>query len=296
MPRDPYEVLGVTKTASADEIKKAYRSLARKFHPDRNPGDKAAEASFKEAQDAYDILSDDKKKAQYDQFGFAGPQPGPGGGGGQSFHWGGQNIDPADMENLFNMFGGGGGGGFSFGGGARGRNRRPRQDPDQVHAEISIPFVTAALGGSVTIQVGERELDVKIRPGVEAGQKIRVHGQGPGGTDLILHLKVERHPFFQREGNDILLDVPLSISEAILGAKIDVPTLDGTILSVKVPSGTSSGARLRLRGKGVNAGDQYLVFKIQVPAPKDDKSRQLLDEFAKLNPQNPRPGPPPWNT
>lgn len=298
MPRDHYEVLGVSKTASEDEIKKAYRNLARQFHPDRNPGDKKAEAQFKEVQDAYDVLSDKKKKAHFDQFGFASPGPG---GEGSPFQWGGApggaNIDPADAENIFNQFFGGGGGGasFNFGGGGKPRGRRTRQDPDMVHAEIEIPFLSAAMGGTVSIQVGDRKLDVKIRPGVEEGQKIRVHGQAPGGGDLILKLKIQSHPFFKREANNITLEVPLALGEAILGGKIDVPTLDGTILSVKVPAGTTNDARLRLRGKGIIEGDQYLVFKVLVPPAQDDRSKQLIEEFTKLNPQNPRPGPPPWH-
>jgi DnaJ-class molecular chaperone len=301
MPRDLYETLGVKKDASEDEIKKAYRKLARQYHPDRNPGDKQAEARFKEVQEAYDVLSDKKKRAQFDRFGFAGvgAQGGPGGPGG--FQWGGGpgnfefHGDPAAAEEILrNMFGGGvGGGGFEelFGGRQRAGGRRSRnQAPQEFEAAATIPFATAALGGAVGLQVDGRQLEVKVPAGVEDGKKLRLRGQGPGGADLIVKLNVAAHPYFRREGNNVVLDVPISLSEAVLGAKVDVPTLSGERLTVKVPPGTSSGARLRLRGKGIAGGDQYIEIKIAVPAPKDDRSRELIEEFAKLNPQEPRAG------
>src|SRR5262249_5944750 len=136
-----------------------------------------------------------------------------------------------------------------------------------------------------------QHIDVKIPPGVETGNKLRVQGQGPGGADIHLQLKVEPHSHFRREGNDVVLTAPLSLPEAVLGAKVDVPTLDGTKLTVTIPAGTSSGARLRLRGKGIKGGDQYIEVKIVVPKP-DDKSKHLIEEFAKLNPQDPRTGAP----
>lgn len=307
MPRDYYEVLGVKREASEDEIKKSYRNLARKYHPDRNPGDKAAEASFKEVQDAYDVLSDKNKRAQYDRFGHAGPQQGFGGGGpgGATFHWGGggpggaQGIDPSQAQELFEqIFGGMGGMGGAgpeelFGRKPRSRSRRaaPREP---VTSEVSIPFKTAALGGPIGLRVNEKEIEVKIPAGVEEGKTLRLGGQGPGGADLLLKLHIDPDPHFRREHNDIILEVPIAVSEAILGGKIDVPTLDGTVLTVKVPAGTSTGARLRLRGKGIKDGDQYLEFKVMVPATVDERSRQLIEEFAKLNPQRPRTGSP-WS-
>src|ERR1700677_2904229 len=260
MPRDYYEVLGVKRESSDDEIKKAYRNLARKYHPDRNPGDKQAETKFKEVQDAYDILSDKNKREQYNRFGFAGPQAGAAGPGGQTFHWGGggasgpsgfQNIDPSVFEELFSGMGGVGGVEEMLGQRKpRGRTRRT-QPREAVTSQVAIPFINAALGGSISLRVDDREITVKIPPGVEEGQVLRLQGQGPDGGDLHLKLSIEPHPFFQRESNDIILKVPLSLSEAVLGGKIDVPTLDGTVLTVKVPPGTSSGARLRLRGKGI---------------------------------------------
>jgi DnaJ-class molecular chaperone len=155
---------------------------------------------------------------------------------------------------------------------------------------VTIPFVTAALGGSVTLQVEGRELSVKIPAGVSDGQSLRLQGQGPGGGNLRLKLRIQPHPYFRREGNNLILEVPVSVAEAILGAKVDVPTLDGSRLTVKVPPGTSSGARLRLKGKGIAGGDQYIEIKVVVPSTIDDKSRQLIEEFARLNPQNPRSG------
>ncbi len=310
---DFYDVLGVKRDASAEDIKKAYRKLARQYHPDRNPGDKQAETRFKEVQEAYDVLSDKTKRGNYDRFGAAEPGAGFSGGGrrgGQrgpnvNFNWGGgpaggfQQVDPEMAEELMRQFFGGGGaahGGFeeALGGGARGRGSRSRRPaaPQEVESEITIPFTTAALGGSVNIHVDDHELSVKIPPGVEDGKKLRLPGAIPGGGNLLLKINVAPHPYFRREGNDIILDVPLSVSEAILGATVDVPTLDGNKLAVKIPPGMSSGKRLRLRGKGIKGGDQYIEAKVTVPTATDERSRQLMEEFARLNPQNPRVGPP----
>jgi DnaJ-class molecular chaperone len=298
MPRDYYDVLGVKRDASEDEIKKAYRKLARQYHPDRNPGDKQAEARFKEVQAAYDVLSDKAKRTQYDRFGFVGPEEGMGGGPhGQTFHWGSgpggagfEGFDPEDANELLRrMFGGDAA--EAFGRASRGRGRRGRRAaPAEVETEVSIPFLAAAVGGPITLRLDGRELEVKVPAGVEEGKKLRLGGQGPGGADLLVKLHIQPHPYFRREGNDIFLDVPLSLAEAVLGTRVDVPTLEGTKLTVKVPPGTSSGARLRLRGKGIRGGDQYIEIKVAVPTPKDDRSRELIEEFARLNPQHPRDG------
>jgi DnaJ-class molecular chaperone len=296
MAADYYDILGVKKDASEEEIKKAYRKLARQFHPDRNPGDKQAETKFKEVQNAYDILSDKTKRAQYDQFGAAGPDggfPGFGGGAGPgTFRWesSGGEINPEDI--LSQIFGGGFGGGMGEGPTRRTRGTRTRRPPtpEPVETEISIPFEKAALGGPLDLRINEKELTVKIPPGIEEGKKLRLQGQAPGGGDLWVVIHIQPHPYFRREGNNLILEVPLSLSEAVLGTKVDVPTLDGTRLSVKVPPGTSSGARLRLRGKGINDGDQFIEIKIVVPAATDERSRELIEEFARLHPQNPRAG------
>jgi curved DNA-binding protein len=313
MARDYYETLGVPRNASEEDIKRAHRKLARQYHPDRNPGDKQAEARFKEIQQAYDVLSDKTKRAQYDRFGeaglgagFRGNQEAP---GGFQFRWGGgpgggyQQVDPAEAEAMFReMFGGGGGAPFDVEsllgrrprGAGGGRGRRPQPPAEDFESEVEIPFTTAALGGSVSLQIDGRELTVKIPAGAQESQPLRLRGQAPGGGDLLLRLHVQPHPYFRREGKDLVLDVPLSVAEAVLGTRVDVPTLDGSKLTVTVPPGTSSGKRLRLRGRGIAGGDQYIEIRVMVPAANDSRSRELIEEFARLNPQQPRSGPP-WS-
>src|SRR5262249_39566150 len=153
----------------------------------------------------------------------------------------------------------------------------------------TIPFTTAALGGKIDLGVDGREIQLTVPAGVEEGKKLRLAGQGPGGADLIVRLHIAPHEYFRREGNNVVLDVPLTLPEAVLGTKVDVPTLDGTRLTVKVPQGTSGGARLRLRGKGIAGGDQFIEIKVAVPAPANDRGRELIEEFARQTPQrNPR--------
>ena len=322
--RDYYEVLGVKRDATADQIKKAYRGLARKHHPDANPGDKTAEAKFKEVQNAYDILSDPEKKARFDQFGAAafdgfgpaGPRTGAAewaaraGGGGIP---GSENID---FSQFFNIRPGAGpaeedqGGGGIFDdimtrmrGDRSGRKRPPSRAPEAAEAAISIPFLTAVRGGETSIELeregGRRETKlVRIPPGLEPGSKLRLKGQGDpaGRLDLILTVSVDPHPYFTRTGRDLAVEVPISVSEAILGGRVEVPTLDGSTKSLPIPPGTSGGRRLRLRGQGVPAsktapdGDLYLVIKVVVPTSIDEESRQLIEEFAARNPSTPRQG------
>jgi curved DNA-binding protein len=305
MPQDLYELLGVSRSASDDDIQKAYRKLARQWHPDRNPGDKAAEEKFKDIAAAYEILSDKQKRAQYDQFGAVG---GPGGGGGpEGFHFGGggpggftTNIDPETAQRLFgDLFGGGSpfGGmgdlGDLFGGRQQrqSRSRKPRKPPE-VTASVDIPFERASLGGSVGLNIGESQIDLKIPAGIKDGQTMRLAGQGPGGADLLLTINIQPHSDFRREGDDLILTVPLALGESVLGGKIDVPTLDGGKLTVTIKPGTSSGTRMRIRGQGIKGGDLYIEAKVVVPAPADERSRELIEEFVKLNPQHPRSGPP----
>ncbi len=299
MPRDYYEVLGVQRDASDDDIRKAYRSLARQHHPDRNPGDKEAERKFKEIQDAYDVLSNKQKRAQYDRFGFVGPDGGfPGGPGGFQFQWGGgpgnfSGFNPEQAQDFLNQLFGG----MDFDMGAapsrtRTRGRRGGARPPPEPHTITIPFDTAALGGKVSIGVEGRELSVAIPAGAEEGQKLRLPGQAPGGGDLYLQLHIAPHPWFRREGNHLILEVPISVAEAVLGAQIEVPTLDGTRLAVKIPPGTSSGTRLRLRGKGIKGGDQLIEIKIVASAAATDHARELMAEFARHSPHEPRQGLP----
>ena len=297
MPRDPYDILGVPRSATQDDIKKAYRKLAGKFHPDRNPGDKEAEAKFKELSGAYEILSDEDQKAKFDRFGHAGLPGGAGAGGGGGFPGAGQ--DPRAAEDLFrNLFGGDQGfdlGGMFGGGGAgassaKGRGRgRPQAPPaEDVQTDLTVPFDTAARGGSIRINVMGRTIEVKVPAGISEGKKLRVPASATGSADVYLKVHIAEHPFFQREGNDLIVEVPIGVAEAILGAKVDVPTLEGDTLTVKIPAGTSSGSRLRLRGKGIVGGDQYLQFKIVLPGNIDDRSKELIEEFAKLNPADVR--------
>jgi DnaJ-class molecular chaperone len=296
MPRDLYEVLGVKRDANDDEIKRAYRQLAREHHPDRNPGDKQAEARFKEVQEAYDVLSDKDKRAQYDQFGHVGGQPGFNGGPG-GFQWGGgfgegAQVDPSQLDDLLRGAGLGGLGDM-FGQRTRQPGRGRRAAPrEPVTSDLRVPFETAALGGTMSLDINGRHVDVKIPAGVEEGKTLRVQGQGPGGADLHLKIRIDGHPYFRREGNDLIITAPISIAEAVLGAKVDVPTLGGEKLAVTVRAGTSSGSRLRLRGKGIKDGDLYVEIKIVTPANIDDRSKKLMEEFAQHNPQQPRTGPP----
>jgi DnaJ-class molecular chaperone len=305
MARDYYDTLGVKRNATEKEIKKAYHKLAMQFHPDRNPGNKQAEEKFKEVQEAYSVLSDKTKRAQYDRYDFVGPdfQGAQGGPRNFRFQWGGgpggfQEMDPGEASELFSqMFGGRGpvDPESIFGGapprGARGR--RPAQ-PAEVETEVAIPFVTAAMGGPISLRIDSQEVSVKIPPGVDEGQVLRLRGQAPGGGDLMLKLRIQSHPYFRREGKDLVLEVPLSFAEAALGTKVDVPTLNGTRLTVKVPPGTSSGTRLRLKGRGIAGGDQYIEIKVMVPAVTDERGRKLVEELASLHPQKVRTGGP-WS-
>ena len=296
--RDPYEVLGLGREASSEEINKAFKKLGRKYHPDKNPGDPSAEAMFKEVQNAYDTLSDPKKREMFDRFGHTGPMPGPGGGGSP---FGGGGVDPEQAQDIFNRFfgqgGGGGGEGFNlgdmFGGGARKRRpgspRRTATPAQDVEAQASIPFLTVANGGTVTLELDGRTIDVNIPAGIEDNKTLRVKGQGPGGGNILVRVRVEPHPYFRREGRDVLIDVPLSVTEAILGGKVEVPTVNGKRVDVKIRPGTSGGTRLRLPGFGMAGGDMFLTFKVMVPKTQpDERTRQLVEEYATLNPLDAR--------
>ena len=306
--RDYYEVLGVSRSASKDEIRKAYKKLARKFHPDVKPPDPDAEKKFSEITEAYDVLSDEEKRKNFDQFGhsFRGAGSAAGGNPFQGFGGGGSGSASFDLEDLLGgMFGGGaGGGGNPFGGGRRGYPR-PQKGSD-VKAEITIPFTTAVEGGeySLTVQQGAKSerLTVKIPAGIDEGQSIRLAGQGSSGAgggnagDLLVTIHIAAHPWFRRDGYNLLVDIPVTPSEAALGAKIDVPTLTEGILVLSVPPGTSSGAKLRLRGKGVrnpktgDRGDQFAVLKIVLPKELSEEARGLYQQLAELPTVAPRDG------
>jgi curved DNA-binding protein len=272
--KDYYKVLGVSKNATADEIKKSYRKLARKWHPDANKGEAKAEERFKEISEAYNVLSDEKRRKEYDDarslFGGGFRRPGP---AGQDGGFGG--FDLGDL----------------FGGKPRGRaggrtHRRPQSEP--VESEVTVPFTVAANGGSVSIAVGGRHIDVKVPAGIEDGKRLRVPASATGSGDVYLKVNVAPHPYFRRDGNDVFLDVPVSLAEAVLGGSAEVPTIAGDRLTVKVPPGTSSGAKIRMRGKGIAGGDQYLVFQVVVPKKLDDDARKLFEQFARKVHDDPR--------
>lgn len=301
---DYYQTLGLSKTASADEIRKAYKKLVRENHPDAKPDDKQAAEKFKQVQDAYSVLGDEEKRAQYDQFGSTFP----GGGGGNPFH--GAGAGGAGPIDLGDIFGGGGinlndifGGGGGFGGGGQRPSPPPRRGKD-IQTEIHIPFHVAAEGGNWDVHLSKdsatETLTAKIPAGIENGQKIRLSGQGHPGTggpgNLILTVRVAAHPWFRREKNNLLLDVPLTPIEAVLGAKVLVPTLSEGDVTLTIPSGTSSGARLRLREKGIidrktkKRGDQFVIIKIAVPKELDDATKELYEKLQEITADNPREG------
>jgi DnaJ-class molecular chaperone len=332
-----YDILGVAKDASEEEIKKSYRRLARRYHPDVNKGDKSAEEKFKEISEAYETLSDKEKRKQYDMFGAyglsragGGLRPFQGGGGARNYYWssggpGGQgNINYEDLSELFRKGGQGGGGARTGGGedlgdifgdifgvprGTRGTRGRPREEFRQeskgqdLYYTMEIDFLEAVKGTTTRISLhrgGKLEkVDVKIPAGVNNGSKIRLAGKGepaPGkgkAGDLYIEIKVGPHRVFWREGDDLFLDVPLTVGETVLGASVRIPTIDGHA-DLKIPPGTPSGQKFRLKGKGVpnlethQPGDLYAISKIEVPKTIDERSRHLIEEFEHLNPIQPR--------
>jgi molecular chaperone DnaJ len=373
--QDYYDLLGVPRKASAKDIRAAFRKLARKYHPDLNPGDKSAEEKFKQLQEAYDVLSDTKKRQMYDQYGFYSdnlPPGGPGAGAGYPAESGGVNFDFGGFD-----FGGGGAGTPSGGSsfrdlfsqffrGGRGAEVEAEQEPgNDLEYQIEIDFWDAVRGavkkltitrldscetchgtgaigsaqtcptchGSGTIQQnagkmkfnvpctrcggtgkvrkacptcgGEgrirrtETIDVRIPAGVANGSRVRVPGKGNAGTmgapagDLYLHVEVKPHAFFERRGADLYTKVPVTVSEATLGAKVEVPTIDGRSL-VRIPPGTNSGRTLRLKEKGVpsarnsSRGDQYVEIQVVVPQPTDERVRNLMKELETVAPEDPR--------
>jgi molecular chaperone DnaJ len=377
--QDYYEILGVSRNAKEDEIRKTYRKLARKYHPDLNPGDKSSEERFKKVQEAYDVLSDAKKRQVYDQHGFYSdhiPPGGPGGGGGAGQSEPGMGFGGFDFTEYMNQQGGaeqpGGAGGFrdifsQFFAGRRGEAgpSTPEKGSDLEYG-LNIDFWESIRGTQVRLNVARQEIcetcngsgsvggattvcpecdgtgqvtqmagamkfsltcprcdgkgrlrnvcptchgdgrlsksemvDVRIPPGAQAGSRLRVAGKGNAGRnggaagDLYITVRVEPHAFFRREGDDILIHVPVTVSEAGLGAKIEVPTIDGRAL-LKVPQGTQNGQKFRLREKGVmntrknKRGDEIVEVVIQAPKVQDERTKELLRELSQVDKEDPR--------
>jgi DnaJ-class molecular chaperone len=307
--RDYYEILGVSRNASDEEIKKAHRRLARQYHPDVNKSNKQAEEKFKEAQEAYDVLSDPAKRRNYDQFGHAGVSGGfdpgvdPFKGARRSgrrapnpadFGFDPQDINNGQFQDIFEQLFGSRG---PYGGGAgRGRSA-PLRGADR-EMTLTIDFADAARGTHVPLTIhregGPENIEVKVPGGVVSGNKIRVRGKGGSGAepgDLILTVEVREHRFFRRDGLDVILDLPVTVFEAMLGAKVTVPTLDGPV-SLTIPPGSSSGARLRLRERGAHRrnekGDQIVVLKVMVPRELSSADRAALEAMAARYPMNVR--------
>ena len=323
--KDFYKVLGVDKTADKKAITKAYRKLARQWHPDQNPGDKAAEAKFKEIGEAYAVLSNDEDRKRYDAIRamasggarFSAGSGGAGGfedlfgafGGAGGFGGGGHNVrfqtsgmpGGGGFEDILSGLFGGGGGGARFGGdpygspfGAAGHAQQAAPTPEKggtVRAKLAISFRQALNGATLTIKVGGSPIKVRISAGIKDGQKVRVKGHGKPGThggpagDLEVVVTVKPHPVFSREGDDLVLTLPVTVSEAILGTVVDVPMIDGNTATVKVPAGSSSGSEIRVRGGGVKTskatGDLIARVAIQVPAKPSRDLKKLAKEMAK---------------
>lgn len=317
--RDYYEVLGVKRTASQDEIRKAHRKLVRQYHPDVNRGQAGEAEKFREVQEAYDVLSDADKRRQYDQFGHAAfdprmQQPETGAAdpyeafrrtAGRNYRtWrGGPNVSVEDFD-----VGTGGGGGFAdlfeqmFGRGRQGRAKsRPTENRGRdIEHSVTISFEQAARGCTMPIRLVRdnrvETLDLKIPAGVKDGSRVRLRNKGEtvvGGQagDLYITTHVTDHPYFRREDLDVYMDLPISMYEAVVGAKIEVPTLDGKV-TLTIPAGTSSGAKLRIRGRGIrrgeDQGDQFVVVRVVVPKDLDEQSREEIARIAHKHPLNAR--------
>ena len=320
--RDYYEILGVPKSASQDEIKKAHRRLVRQYHPDANKSNPQAEEKFKEAQEAYDVLSDAQKRANYDQFGHAGVGVPPGGAGVDPFEayrrrqqsggargqreWNaGPNVSVEDFDindfgDIFDQFFGGARGGRP---GGRGASRtRPQPTPERgadVEHAVTITFEQAARGTTLPIQINRdgrlETIDVKIPPGVKDGSRVRLKGKGAqvngAAGDLYIITHVAPHPYFKRDDMDVHLELPISLYEAVAGTKVSVPTLDGPV-TLTIPPGTGSHAKLRIRGRGIERsgtrGDEIVVTRIIVPKALDDDDRKAIEGIARKHPLDAR--------
>jgi curved DNA-binding protein len=296
---DYYEELGVSRSASPEEIKKAFRKLAAKLHPDKNPGDKRAEARFKRVNRANEVLSDPKLHALYDEFGEDGLRPGfdpdmmraygrtGGGGGGRRVRFSREGGGFADLGGFGDLFG------DLFGG----RGQRPGAKGPDIASELGVDFASALRGATIKLRLqdGSDEVTVRIPPGAADGDKVRLRGKGAPGAmggppgDLVLLIHVAPHPHFKREGLDLHLDLPITVAEAYRGAKVRVPTPDGDV-SLSVPKHAQSGQTVRLKGRGVQRGkergDLYVRFLIQLPTDESREVSQAVDVLERSTPDD----------
>jgi curved DNA-binding protein len=306
--KDYYKILGVEKTATADQIKKAYRKLAVKYHPDKNPNDKAAEEKFKEISEANEVLGDPEKRKKYDQFGENWKQYEQHGGNAENFDWsqwqnngGGNQYYSGNMNDFF---GGGGEGEHDFSsffetlfgqsGGRRQRSTRPAKGRD-IQAAMQVSLQEAYTGGNRHIEVTGAKLNLKLKPGLYEGQVIRLKGKGNPGTnggehgDLLISIQVTPTPNFELKGKDLYTDAPLELYTAVLGGKTNVTLLSGNAISMNVPAGTDTGKVFRLKGKGMPeyhhpdvAGDLYVKMVVHIPTNLSEKEKELFTQLAQL--------------
>ena len=302
MAQDPYQELGVARQASADEIRRAFRKLAKQLHPDKNPGDKASEERFKRISAAFDLLGDDEKRKKFDRGeidadgretmrGYAGGDP-FGGGGFRGGPGGGAAFEGVDLNDILGeMFGARGGQRGGFGGG------QPQRGPD-VRAQLEIDLEDAISGARKRISFSDgRTIDVTIPKAAAEGQVLRLKGQGSpgraGAGDALIELMIRPHPIFRREGDKLVMDLPISVPDAVLGAKIEAPTPEGPV-TLTVPKGSSSGSILRLKGRGLPSarggarGDLLARLQIILPETRDPELDRFAETWRKERPYTPR--------
>lgn len=301
--KDYYKVLGVDRKASADDIKRTYRKLAMKYHPDKNPGDKAAEEKFKDINEAYEVLSDPKKRARYDELGdsYTSWQRS---GGRNPFNWGEWttypqgNVQQVDFEDLEGIFGGGfsdffqqifgGMGGTRRSSGGRGTSTRVQPRPQSYEQPVQITLQEAFHGTERTLMINDRRLQVRIPPGAKTGTKVRMSGAAPGGGDIYLVVEVLPDAQFERKGDDLHAEVTIDLPTAVLGGQATVHTLSGDVI-LTIPPGTQPGQTFRLSGRGMprlrqpqTHGDLYVKTKVQLPRTLTPKQRALFEQLRDL--------------
>lgn len=313
LARDPYQELGVSRTASADEIRKAFRKLAKENHPDTNPGNKAAEERFKKVSAAFDIVGDPEKRKKFDRgeidadgretgpsFGAGGPfgQGGPGGFGQGRGGFRTETFEGVDLGDILGeMFGGGGPRGGGRGGGMGGGFGGFSQRGSDVRARIEIDLVDAIRGGKQRIAFSDgRTIDVTIPKGAQDGQTLRLKGQGAPGRsapgDAFIEIAVKPHPVFKREGDNLVMDLPVTLYEAVLGGKVEAPTPEGPV-TLTVPKGSNTGARLRLKGRGLalaggKRGDLFARLEVVLPDSVDPALEAFAQEQQAKRPYSPK--------